>query len=57
MITVGGFSSAKINSTCDWEAKGVAILDMATMKWGSVFDAGAAPYTVPPAVVADIGGT
>ncbi|KKY13684.1 putative cell wall anchored [Diplodia seriata] len=70
MLTVGGTIDAfvydvetqtqtTINAsalTCDWETKGVAVLDMSTMKWGSVFDAYAAAYRVPDAVVGAIGG-
>lgn len=54
MITVGGNTT---NEKCDWEKKGVAVLDMTTVNWGSVFDADAGAYKVPRAVLGAIGGS
>lgn len=34
MITVGGIASPNITGTCDWEAMGVAVLDLTLMGWG-----------------------
>ncbi|OJD36009.1 cell wall anchored protein [Diplodia corticola] len=71
MLTVGGTIDSSvydietqqapqnINTSalaCDWEAKGVAVLDMSTLKWGSVFDFYGAAYRVPRDVVAVVGG-
>lgn len=59
MLTVGGSNTPyydNLDSGCDWESKGVAILDIASVNWGSAYNASAEPYTVPPQVVADIGG-
>lgn len=53
MLTVNGVANV---SKCDWETKGVAILDMSTMTWGSVFDANARTYEVPKQVYQVIGG-
>ncbi|KAF4253989.1 hypothetical protein CNMCM8812_003815 [Aspergillus fumigatus] len=55
MLTVGGASSDDL-STCDWEYRGVAIYDMSTSTWGSVYDAFAADYAVPAKVYQVIGG-
>jgi Kelch motif len=58
MITVGGGGKyTNITSDCDWEVKSLAVLDLSTIGWGSVFDANAPNYEVPSAVVAVIGGT
>ncbi|KAF2145392.1 uncharacterized protein K452DRAFT_283752 [Aplosporella prunicola CBS 121167] len=70
MLTVGGSLDAKayaIETTaaplnlsslqCDWEEKGVAIYDMSTLEWGSVFNAYKVAYQVPQKLFAVIGGT
>ena len=57
MITVGGGGkSSNISSDCDWEQKSLAVLDLSTIGWGSVYDAAAAEYDVPDDVVKMIGG-
>lgn len=57
MITVGGGGkSSDITSDCDWEQKSLAVLDLSTIGWGSIYDAEASPYEVPDAVVKIIGG-
>ncbi|KAK8055646.1 hypothetical protein PG993_000873 [Apiospora rasikravindrae] len=56
MITVGGINSTDITGNCDWEWMGVAILDLSTNAWGSVFDAQKPPYEVNPEISAVIGG-
>ncbi|ETI28220.1 hypothetical protein G647_00669 [Cladophialophora carrionii CBS 160.54] len=57
MITVGGGGkSSNISSDCDWEQKSLAVLDLSTIKWGSVYDAAAPAFEVPEAVVKVIGG-
>lgn len=57
MITVGGGTQAAINRDCDWETKGVAIYDLSTLLWGSVFTHDAPPYEVPKPIINVIGGT
>jgi hypothetical protein len=54
MITVGG----NISNTgiCDWEAKGVAVLDMSNVTWGSVFLSNLSAYEVPQKVLSVTGG-
>lgn len=54
MITLGGNTT---NEQCDWESKGVAILDLSTITWGSVYDAYAPQYLVPTAIVSWLGGS
>ncbi|KIW24227.1 uncharacterized protein PV07_09955 [Cladophialophora immunda] len=57
MITVGGGGkSSNISSDCDWEQKSLAVLDLSTIGWSSVFDAAAPLYDVPDDVVTAIGG-
>jgi hypothetical protein len=57
MITVGGGGkSSNITSDCDWETKSLAVLDLSTIGWSSVYDAGAPAYEVPDEVVKAIGG-
>ena len=55
MITVRGINSTNADN-CDWEWMGVAILDLTSMAWGSVFDSGKPQYQVSPLVSAIIGG-
>ena len=59
LLTVGGVSSIKQKSGhggCDWETKGVAVMDLTDVTWGSVYDAHAPAYGVPAGVIATIGG-
>lgn len=56
MITVGGATTANITANCDWERRGVAVYDLSTIQWGSVFDADAAEYEVPKRISDVIGG-
>ena len=55
MITVGG----NVTNTllCDWEAKGVAFLDMSTITWGSVFLTNTSDYFVAQKLLPATGGT
>jgi hypothetical protein len=54
MLTLGGNITTL---ECDWEAKGIAVLDMTTITWGSVFQADAEPFKVPQRLLNTIGGT
>ncbi|KAL9600538.1 MAG: hypothetical protein Q9179_003180 [Wetmoreana sp. 5 TL-2023] len=64
LLTVGGVASVPQKwghpdtnvSPCDWETKGVGVLDLTTITWGSVYNAHAAAYGVPEKVLATIGG-
>ena len=56
MITVGGFYSLNYTEGCDWESKGVGVLDMSDVTWSSVYDAYAPKYRVPDRIVSVIGG-
>ena len=64
LLTVGGVSSIKQKSgqadtnagPCDWESKGLAVMDLTDITWGSVYDAHAPAYGVPAQVIATIGG-
>lgn len=56
LITVGGASTWGTGSPCDWESKGVGILDVNTMIWGSVYTANSSNYEVPDNILAVIGG-
>jgi hypothetical protein len=57
MITVGGSDTSKTRSGCDWETKGIGVLDMSAVTWGSQFNVNADPYSVPTAIVQIIGGS
>lgn len=57
LLTVGGNLSNNITKGCDWELKGVAILDLSTMDWGSVYNSFAPAYEVTPGIVSVIGGS
>lgn len=46
-----------MTKNCDWELKGVGILDLSTKTWGSVYNANAKAYTVTQEIVDKIGGT
>ncbi|PKX93981.1 putative cell wall anchored protein [Aspergillus novofumigatus IBT 16806] len=55
MLTVGGALSDDL-STCDSEYRGVALYDMSTLTWGSVYNASATDYAVPANIYQVIGG-
>lgn len=57
MLTVGGSNTSAIATSCDWHTKGVGVLDMSKVVWGSDYNATADPYTVPTQIVDIIGGT
>lgn len=58
MLSVGGTRTYKYTEApCDFESKGINVLDMSSITWGSAYNATTDPYTVPAAVVAHIGGT
>jgi hypothetical protein len=58
MITTGGHNIRRnVTDYCDWELHGIAVLDMPTMTWGSVYNATYGQYEVSTAVVDKIGGT
>jgi hypothetical protein len=55
MITVGGNLTNGLE--CDWEVKGVAIFEMSTLTWGSVFMTNLTEYQVPEKILPLTGGT
>jgi hypothetical protein len=64
MITVGGLAansqmqglSSNDQSACDREYKGIGVMDISSITWGSVDNAQAPAYEVPGPVVDAIGG-
>jgi hypothetical protein len=54
MITVGGKATLDYgqNIPCDWETAGLAIFNLSSLQWGSVFkpESQAGLYFVPEAV-------
>ena len=64
LLTVGGIASLTQKSgqpdanapPCDWEIKGVGVMDLTTIVWGSVYDSQAPAYEVPAKLLATIGG-
>ncbi|KAL8793660.1 MAG: hypothetical protein Q9195_003709 [Heterodermia aff. obscurata] len=65
LLTVGGVVSIKQKSgqpdtdvgPCDWETKGLGVMDLTDIIWGSLYDAHAPAYGVPGQVIATIGGS
>lgn len=55
MITVGGNNTNGL--TCDWEVKGVAVWELSTLTWGSVFLTNLTSYEVPNKILPITGGT
>jgi Kelch motif len=56
MITIGGANDTDFARGCDWESKGVAIYNLNTANWGSVYEASADPYEVPSIISQVVGG-
>jgi hypothetical protein len=54
MITVGGNNTNGL--TCDWEVKGVAVWELTTLTWGSVFSTNLSSFQVPDKVLSVTGG-
>lgn len=57
MLTVGGSLNVNVTKGCDWETKSVALMDLSSNRWGSVYDAFAPPYTVTGDLLPVIGGS
>lgn len=57
LLTIGGIVDFNYSNNCDWEFKGIGVMDISTLTWGSVFDANPKPYEVPGVVFKDIGGS
>lgn len=58
LLTVGGIVNLNLTTqACDWEYRGVGVMDISTLTWGSVFDPNPKPYEVPRPVFEDIGGS
>ncbi|KAF1345085.1 hypothetical protein BDV97DRAFT_40787 [Delphinella strobiligena] len=55
MLTIGGILGS--SNACDWETKGVGVLDLSTITWGSVYTPHNGTYQVPDKVLATIGGS
>ncbi|KAF2463665.1 uncharacterized protein BDR25DRAFT_383545 [Lindgomyces ingoldianus] len=55
MLTVGGHDQNP--NSCDWEKKSVAILDLPSIRWGSIYHANDDPYVLSDNIIAKIGGT
>ncbi|PSN68484.1 hypothetical protein BS50DRAFT_366427 [Corynespora cassiicola Philippines] len=55
MITVGGHN--RHQNKCDWEKKSVAVLDLPTLGWGSVFHAGYSQYELSSNLTTALGGS
>ncbi|ORY15499.1 hypothetical protein BCR34DRAFT_179054 [Clohesyomyces aquaticus] len=55
MLTIGGHN--KYDNICDWEKKSVAILDLPSAEWGSLYNAFDDQYILSDVIIAKIGGT
>lgn len=57
MISVGGASATNLSSSgCDWQNKGVNILDLSTLNWSTKYTMTTEDYAMPTTVTARIGG-
>ncbi|KAF3041559.1 hypothetical protein E8E12_007679 [Didymella heteroderae] len=57
LLTIGGSTQhGNTTDTCDWEAESIAVMDLPTMTWGSVFTAGYQPYELSSGLVEKLGG-
>ncbi|MCJ1270815.1 hypothetical protein MMC22_010712 [Lobaria immixta] len=58
LLTVGGIVNFNLTGQdCDWEYRGVGVMDISTLTWGSVFNPNPDPYEVPALVYGNIGGS
>lgn len=58
LLTVGGIVNFNLTrQDCDWEYRGVGVMDISTLTWGSVFNPNPDPYEVPALVYGNIGGS
>lgn len=57
LLTVGGIVDFNLSGSCDWEYRGVGVMDISKLTWGSVFNASLDPYEVPELVTKTIGGS
>ncbi|KAJ5578364.1 uncharacterized protein N7459_007328 [Penicillium hispanicum] len=57
MLTVGGAKYTNLTNGYDWEVKSVAILDLSTLQWGSVYNVNSGVYMVPSKIYNVIGGS
>ncbi|CBX90499.1 hypothetical protein LEMA_P066250.1 [Plenodomus lingam JN3] len=58
LLTIGGHNVRRNQTNmCDWETQSIAILDLPSMTWGSVFNATNGEYELSPAIVEKVGGT
>ena len=56
MMTIGGTNDTNFLRGCDWETMGVALYNLNTGVWGSVYNASAGPYQVAENISQIIGG-
>lgn len=57
MVTVGGNrNGTNVTNECDWEYRGVAMFDLTSLGWGSVYHSDKPPYQVPSKISNVIGG-
>lgn len=58
LLTIGGSTQhGNVTDTCDWEAQSIAVMDLPTMTWGSIFTAGYQPYELSNGLIEGLGGT
>ncbi|KAL8951968.1 MAG: hypothetical protein Q9222_002091 [Ikaeria aurantiellina] len=57
MLSVGGAPTTNLSTgPCDWQTKGINVLDISNLTWSSQYTMTTEDYTVPTAVTARIGG-
>lgn len=58
LLTIGGNNVRRnLTGMCDWETESIAVLDLPTMTWGSVFNASHGTYELSKGLVDKVGGT
>jgi hypothetical protein len=58
LLTIGGNNIRQnVTGRCDWETESIAVLDLPTVTWGSVFNASAGTYELSNTMVGKLGGT
>ncbi|KAL9590222.1 MAG: hypothetical protein Q9203_000950 [Teloschistes exilis] len=57
MISVGGASGTNLSTSgCDWQNKGLNVLDLSSLNWSTKYTMTTEDYAMPTAVTARIGG-
>ncbi|KAF4637225.1 hypothetical protein G7Y89_g847 [Cudoniella acicularis] len=56
MLTIGGQDTTDLTASCDWEYMGIAVFDLTSLVWGSVFSSSKPAYQLPSQIYNIVGG-